>query len=220
MRLTPARAATVGLVLLSACGRDALIAPYGSAVSVAPSVLELAGDSTGLLSAEDNAGFAYFADVTVVDDASVPLERVQVEVLGPPAGIYVLPIEAVLQVDYPSAPDDFEQQRQDVCFDESGQYNPTEEWCGWYFDAEGRQFYEFADNYLDGEGEDADYAYRPNYMIGQTNGFGRMRFFLFIDALGTSDAEEEDGGGSGGASTDILVTIGADTTVLTITSGT
>ena len=218
MRLTPARAATASLVLLTACGKDALIAPFGSSVSVAPSVLELASDSTGLLSSEDNAGFAYFADVSVVDDASVPLERVQVEVLGPPAGVYVLPIEAVLQVDYPSAPDDFEQQRQDVCFDEAGQYNPTEEWCGWYFDAEGRQFYEFADNYLDGEGEDDDYAYRPNYMIGQTNGFGRMRFFLFIDALGSSD--DEDAGASASASTDILVTIGADTTVLTITTGT
>jgi hypothetical protein len=158
------------------CISGAIPAPVGSELRVPGSVsISISPNVSG-----DGFGAVIPLDVHVSKDGE-PLERIEVELKsGYPTGIYLLPAEAVKVVDYPNTPSDVESQQDvyDMCVDENGNFSNEDEWCAWYWDTETAQYYQFGYDYAGGDEE-----FAPTYMIGQTDGHGNLRFFLYVDSL-------------------------------------
>jgi hypothetical protein len=199
-------------------------APLGSSVSVSPGSLVVGNGP--MIWYEDNVGLIEFADVSVSLDAS-PLENIKVEVKGPSSGTFLIPQQAIEAVDYPYAPEDFKSQRDEVCVDENGEFDNTEDWCAWYYDGVSGSYYDLGQSYADGEGADDDYVFRPSYHTGVTDGRGIMRFWYFVDAMPVADVgsgETDSAGNTLASGLEITgeytfyVTIGVDSTTLVITS--
>ena len=193
-----AMSATLG----AGCSAGPFPAPYGASISYAVHTLSITNTATPSC---DNSGLLYMNDVLVVDaDGELPLENVIVEVEAPAwGGVYVLPQEAVMTVDFPTADDDVTTAAdvRDACTDDDGNFDNTEEWCAWYYDETNAQFYQFGTDYADAGG------YAPTYFIGHTDARGLMRIYNFIDCVSTE--------------LDIHATIGAsyDTFTLTVEDG-
>lgn len=210
------------------CMNAAVDAPFGSQVSVSPSSL-VVGEGE-MVYYEDNYGVIDFIDITVVNDEALPLENVKVEVSGPSFGVYLIPQQAIEAVDYPLAPEDFKEQRAEVCFDDNGEFDNTEDWCAWYYDSLSGSYYDLGVSYTQGEGEDSDYSFRPNYHVGKTDRRGRMRVWYFLDAMpvdieGTDGSTDTAGNltSSGGelaisGEHTLYITIGVDATTFVFTS--
>lgn len=218
--LTPLAAAS--LALTTGCMSGPLDAPFGSQVSVSPATLAV-GNGQAIWE-EDNIGLIEFADVMVVNEDNAPLENIKVEIKGPTFGVYIIPQQAVRAVDYPSAPEDFKTQREDACYDEFGNFDNTEDWCAWYLDSVTGNYYDLGNSYAPGDGDDSDYAFRPNYYTGATDGQGRLRFYYFVDAMPVEATIERDDSGNTVISDvsitgeqALYITIGVNSTVLTVT---
>jgi len=184
---------TASLALLSmGCINGALQAPPSATISINPTQIEVTGS---VFNSEDNVGIVRFADI-VVNDGGAPLENIEVEVVGPNYGIFLIPTEAVKLVDFPTAPEDWETMRDDVCVGDDGYFDNTVEWCAWYYDIESNLYYEFGSNYADAGG------YKPNYYKGVTDVDGVLRIYVFVDSLVGEGNDEADTGVSegGGAS--------------------
>ena len=229
---TPNRLLTSALLVplaVTGCMNSSVDAPFGSQVSVSPASLTV-GEGE-MVYYEDNFGIIDFVDITVVSRDALPLENVKVEVSGPSFGVYLIPQQAIEAVDYPIAPEDFKQQRADICFDENGQFDNTEDWCAWYYDTLSGSYYDLGSSYTQGEGEDDDYSFRPNYHIGKTDRRGRMRLWYFLDAMPVEfDASEGSPMDTAGNTTSsegsvaisgehtLYITIGVDATTFVFTS--
>ncbi len=163
-----------------ACNGGPYRAVEGDTVSVTPS------DITFLISSafdeEDNVGQVDILDITVYDSEGIPKPSTEVEVQAPSWGLYVIPDGAVRLVDYPYAPDDWQTARDDVCKDDSGAFDNTEEWCAWYYDTLSGQYYQFGSEYADADTSDYD-GYKPDYLIGETDSYGQLRIYSFLDAV-------------------------------------
>ena len=140
------------------------------------------------------------------------MENTEVEVVGPSFGVFIIPTEAIKLVDFPTAPDGWQELRDEICVDANGNFDNTVEWCAWYYDIETNLYYEFGSNYADAGG------YRPNYYKGITNVDGVLRVYLFIDALVSGGGFDTGGGGGAGAltSTNIFVTTRFESSTLTV----
>jgi hypothetical protein len=168
----------------------ALQAPPSASISINPTQIEVTGS---VFTREDNVGIVRFADIAV-NDGGAPLENIEVEVVGPNYGIFLIPTEAVKLVDFPTAPEDWETLRDEICVDEFGNFDNTVEWCAWYYDIESNLYYEFGSNYADAGG------YKPNYYKGVTDVDGVLRIYVFIDSLVGEGNEDTAGGETTGAS--------------------
>jgi hypothetical protein len=221
---------TVAMSLaVTGCSSAAIDAPFGSSVSVSPSTLLVGNGQT--IWFEDNVGLIEFADVTVVNDEALPLENVKVEVKGPSFGMFLIPQQAIEAVDYPLAPEDFKEQRQDTCYDENGDFDNTEDWCAWYYDSLTGSYYDLGESYTEGDGDNDGYSFRPNYSVGKTDSRGRMRIWYFLDAMPVAlDGEETVTDTAGNSTTTggevsisgehtLYITIGVDATTFVVTSG-
>lgn len=185
-RLVPLLASPLAL---SGCMNSPVEAPFGSTISVSPSTLVVGNGQT--IWYEDNVGIIEFVDVTVVNDEAMPLENIKVEVKGPNFGLFFIPPQAIEAVDYPLAPEDFKDQRSEACYDEAGEFDNTEDWCAWYYDNLTGSYYDLGQSYAEGEGEDDDYSFRPNYFVGKTGSRGRLRVWYFLDAMPVAMGGEE-----------------------------
>lgn len=213
---------------LSACSTASIDAPFGSTISVSPSTLVVGNGQT--IWYEDNVGLIEFVDVTVVSDEAMPLENIKVEVKGPNFGLFLVPQQAIEAVDYPIAPEDFKDQRSDICFDENGEFDNTEDWCAWYYDSLTGSYYDLGQSYTEGEGDDSDYSFRPNYFVGKTDNRGRMRLWYFLDAMPVESSDGDTTTDTAGNTTStsatlqvsgehtLYITIGVDATTFTVTS--
>jgi hypothetical protein len=220
--------ALVAPLALSGCMNSSIDAPFGSTVSVSPATLVVGNGQTVWY--EDNIGLIQFIDVTVVNEDAMPLENVKVEVSGPNFGLFLIPQQAIEAVDYPLAPEDFKDQRADVCYDENGEFDNTEDWCAWYYDSLSGSYFDLGQSYTQGEGDDDDYSFRPNYFVGKTDNRGRMRLWYFLDAMpveeeGADTVTDTAGnttttGGELGVSGEhtLYITIGVDATTFVVTS--
>ena len=77
--------------LAMGCVNDPIKAPPSATISINPNQIEVAGS---VFNAEDNVGIVRFADIVVLDDGA-PLESIEVEVVGPNFGVFIIPTEAV-----------------------------------------------------------------------------------------------------------------------------
>ena len=197
--------------LAMGCVNGPIKAPPGATISVNPNQIEVAGS---VFNAEDNVGIVRFADI-VVQDGGAPLESIEVEVVGPNFGVFIIPTEAVKLVDFPTAPEDWVTLRDEVCVDEYGNFDNTVEWCAWYYDIETNLYYEFGSNYADAGG------YKPNYYKGVTDVDGVLRIYLFIDALvgeSTGDTGSSGGGANSLTNSSIFMTTRFESAELTISA--
>lgn len=223
--LVPALAVPLAL---SGCSNSPIEAPFGSTISVSPATLIVGNGQT--IWYEDNIGIIQFVDVTVVNDEAMPLENIKVEVSGPSFGLFMIPQQAIEAVDYPLAPEDFKNQRSDVCYDENGEFDNTEDWCAWYYDSLSGSFYDLGQSYTEGDGDDSDYSFRPNYYVGKTDNRGRMRVWYFLDAMPVEYEGENTTTDTAGNTTatggelavsgehNLYITIGVDATTFIVTS--
>jgi hypothetical protein len=213
---------------LASCMNSPVDAPFGSSISVSPATLVVGNGQT--IWYEDNVGLIEFIDVTVVSDESMPLENIRVEIKGPNFGVFLIPPQAIEAVDYPFAPEDFKEQRAEACYDEAGEFDNSEDWCAWYYDNLTGSYYDLGQSYTEGEGDDADYSYRPNYYVGKTDSRGRMRVWYFLDAMPTAmrDGESSTDTAGNSVTTDgeidisgehtLYLTIGVDATTFVVTA--
>ena len=188
--------ASVGL----GCTESSLQAGPDSNLAINPTSIQVTGS---VFNTEDNVGVVRFADIVVthegVGGVTMPQESIEVEVVGPNFGIFLIPTEAVKLVDFPTAPEDWQDLRDDVCVDENGAFDNTVEWCAWYYDWESNLYYEFGSNYADAGG------YKPYYYKGVTDVDGVLRIYLFIDSLvGESSGDTGGGGGASELGTSII----------------
>lgn len=172
------------LLAMTSCSGGPYTAPFGASISFASHTLAVGGAKSDC----DNIGVVYMNDLLVVDSTGeVPLENIMVEVEAPSTGgVYVLPQEAVMTVDFPTTDDDITSAEdvKEACTDDEGNFDNTEEWCAWYYDEDNDTFYQFGYNYADAGG------YAPTYFIGQTDNRGLLRVFFFIDCpTGEIDVE-------------------------------
>ena len=185
-------------------------APPGATITLNPTSIEVQGS---VFNQEDNVGLVQFVDIAIELD-SMPMENTEVEVVGPSFGVFIIPTEAIKLVDFPTAPDGWQELRDEICVDANGNFDNTVEWCAWYYDIETNLYYEFGSNYADAGG------YKPNYYKGITNVDGVLRVYLFIDALVSGGGFDTGGGGGAGAltSTNIFVTTRFESSTLTISA--
>jgi hypothetical protein len=218
LTLAPAAAA---LAQTSGCMSGPLDAPFGSQVSVSPGTLTVGSGQA--VWEEDNIGLIEFADIMVVDSDGIPMQNIKVDVKGPTFGVYIIPREAIRAVDYPSAPEEFKDLREAECFDESGNFDNSEDWCSWYLDSVTGNYYDLGNSYAQGDGDDSDYAFRPNFYTGATDGQGRLRIWYFVDAMPVEAVTATDTAGNtvlqdvkvSGEQT-LYISIGVNSTTLTI----
>ena len=126
-------------------------------------------------------------------------------------------------MDYPSAPEDWITAREEQCYDEiTGAFDNTEEWCAWYYDTLSGQYYQFGNEYADGDTSDYD-GYKPDYHIGETDHYGQMRFYTFLDAAYSESSGTTATGTGGGAGSpmelQIYVTIRVDDATIVYAAG-
>lgn len=163
--------------LMGACVNGSVLAPY-TAVIYPPEEF-LINWSEEWNSEHDGEGVVLFADIVVEDSSTdLPLEQIQIEVLSTWEGIYVLPAEAILTVSYPEAPEDWQEGYEEYCYDDAGNFDPSEnEWCTWYYDELNGSFYEIAGDYADA----GDFS--PNMASGETDKRGIFRVFIYVDTF-------------------------------------
>ncbi len=169
------------LTFLSAGCTARVVAPDSAVLSV-PDDLEVSWDDSWN-EQFDALGMVTFADFAVYDERQdyMPLENILIEVTSSYGGVYLVPMDAVVSVDYPSAPEDWQQNFDEYCYDENGNFDPTtNEWCAWYADTVTGEFWMISSEYADVNG------YAPNYLQSYTDGWGRLRVFVYIDALPSS----------------------------------
>jgi len=204
-------------LLTSGCAREAMYdAPLESQLQVRPASIEVGRSS--YFFEEDNLGMAFLVDVIVTstadDNEGMPLGNIRVEALAPGYGVYLLPRSAVTTHDF-ETPDNWEQIRDDECYDENGNFvaggNPL---CAWLTDETTGEAYEIAESFAQPE----DYA--PNYLRMATSAqTGVARFWVFVDALPydtsvLADGQDASSAEQGDAS--VFITTTASATTLTI----
>ena len=72
----------------------------------------------------------------------------------------------------------------------NGNYILAEDWCAWYWDTQGQQFYQFAGTYAnayDFDDTSGFYWYAPTHMVAETDNRGLVRVFGLIDVLPQGD---------------------------------
>ena len=179
----PEKMLMVSLCLLTAgCVSGPIKAPSGSVLTV-PEGVQL-GWNSGVNGQFDGFGAVIPLDVHVDDSDGDPLERIEVEILSGYGGVYIIPEQAVKAVDYPNTPSDVNSQQDvyDLCVDDNGNFSNEDEWCAWYWDTESATYVQLGMDYAGG-----DENYAPTYMIGQTDGHGNLRFYVYVDTLPQSE---------------------------------
>lgn len=171
--------------LLMGCTQNFVTAPYDARV-VVPSDFVFGWNDQ--LNQYDLAGIPLIVNIGVTDAQGFPLEHIALEVSSGCGGVYILPEEAVELVGYPGVPDNI-QSIDDVraaCVDENGNYALVEDWCSWFWDAEGSQFYMFSGTYADNfsySDSGGLYFFAPTYASVQTNNQGLARMVVFVDSV-------------------------------------
>lgn len=208
-------ALVVAALLSSGCARHEMYdAPLESEIQVRPASIEVGRSS--YFFAEDNLGMAFLVDVVVTSTADktegLPLGNIRVEALAPGSGVYLLPPSAITTHDF-TAPDNWDQIRDDECYDENGNFvNSENPYCAWLTDETTGQAFELAETFAQPE----DFA--PNYLRIATDGStGVARFWVFVDALpyNTQDTEGDAAAAEQGDAS-VMITTTASATVLTI----
>jgi len=179
---------TVMLAMLTGCTASFVEAPYDAFIT-APSDVVLGWSDT--LNQFDLAGYPLVVEFLVqridpITGITEPLPHIRLDISSNGSGVYLMPEEAVELVGYPGVPDNI-QSIDDVratCVDENGNYALVEEWCAWFWDANGAQFYSFAGTYADAfttldSGE--LYFYAPNFVVTQTDRRGVARLMALVD---------------------------------------
>ena len=141
----------IALPLLAAslmgCSQSPITAPYESDISFQTTTYSTeVGLGCDLAREPDYNGYLLINEIMVVNPDGLPLERIEVSVrTDAPAGVYVLPQEAVKTVDFPAADEEVtsEADVKEACVDENGNFDNTNEWCAWYWDEANSQFYQF-----------------------------------------------------------------------------
>jgi hypothetical protein len=200
MRTAAPLAALASLALSAGCSSGPFNAPYNASISVDLDTIYVANSSSFWYADGIGAALKMHVLVTAPDKTSgepVPLNNVWVEVIGPTAGVYLLPEEAVQTIARPSSPfpDASAAEIRDMCTDDNGNVlnSGDNEWCGWYFDESAAGFVQLAPSYSDAAGYTEDgQAFGPNYLRTGTNNFGRVDMWLFIDALPVSGTPPTD----------------------------
>jgi hypothetical protein len=189
-------------------------APLESNLQVRPASIEVGRSS--YFYAEDNLGMAFTVDAVVTstsqDTQGMPLGNIRVEALAPGMGIYLLPPSAITTHDF-TAPDNWQQIRDDECYDADGNFvNSENPYCAWLLDETTGEAYEISDSFAQPE------DWGPNYIrMPTSSSSGVARFWVFVDAL---PYEVESDGGSledatqGDAS--IFITTSISSTTLTV----
>lgn len=215
----PARLA--GLVLVGAaaagCNPEPIDCPVGCQVFINPESVTV-GTSPAFW-AIDNVGMSFFVDVLVLDDSNdgLPMNNVKVYVQAPNAGVGILPRTAVETVSPASLPDNWESIKQNECLDENGQLVLANELCAYYYDQDANRFYDLSgsvkDTYPDTGA--APGSYLPDYLEGVTDDGGKLRTWIYLDALPTDQGGEGDVSQGG---IEINFSIGVHSTRLTVDS--
>jgi hypothetical protein len=202
-------------LLVSGCKRHEMYdAPLESSLQVRPASIEVGKSS--YFYAKDNLGLAFMVDAIVTSTSDktdgMPLGNIRVEVMTGGAGVYVLPPSAITTHDF-TAPDNWEQIRNDECYDENGNFiNSDNPYCAWLTDETSGYAYEIADSFAQPE----DFA--PNYMrMATDSSTGVARFWLFVDALPYNlDGEATDYESAEQGDAAVYVSTSISDTVLTI----
>ena len=206
--------AIFGAVFASGCARQNMYdAPLESQLQVRPATIEVA-KSTYFVS-EDNLGMAFLVDAVVTSTSSdtqgLPLGNIRVEALAPGEGIYLLPPSAITTHDF-TVPDNWDQIRNDECYDADGNFvNSENPYCAWLLDETTGEAYEIADSFAQPE----DWA--PNYLrIPTAADTGIARFWVFVDALPYEFGESQTFADSQQGNNSIYITTSISSTTLTI----
>lgn len=174
------------LALSSACV-DSVTAPFSARVTV-PDDVQI-GWAESYNGTNDGLGLLIPRLTAMVydSDTNYPLEKIEIEVISNYPGVLIIPDEAVKQVDPPEVPADVTSPAdiRDYCTDEEGNFDNTEEWCAWYWDADSGAYYDFGSDYADAGG------YAPTLLRGVTDGGGLLTFNLYVDRM-PSDSSGED----------------------------
>lgn len=187
--LTGAMLAMMGV----GCSPDFVTAPYDAEL-VMPSDTIIGW--TDALNSYDLAGFPILFSVGVTDSDGIPLPHVAVEISSGFAGVYILPLEAIEVVGYPQTADGIESvdDVREYCSDENGNYALVEDWCAWYYDINGDQFYAFQGGYADGYtvlDSGLPYYFGPTLVRTQTNRDGLVRMVAMVDTVPVSSTSFE-----------------------------
>ena len=176
----------VGMMLLAmGCNPSFVTAPYDAEL-VMPSDTIIGWSEA--LNRYDLAGFPILFSVGVTDADGIPLPNVAVEISSGYAGVYIIPLEAVEVVGYPQTAAGVEsiEDVREACADENGNYALNEDWCAWYYDVGGDQFYAFTGGYADGytELDSGDlYFFGPTLVSTQTDRNGLVRMAAMVDTV-------------------------------------
>lgn len=205
----------VAALLTSGCARQEMYdAPLDSELQVRPASIEVGRSS--FFYYEDNLGMAFLVDALVTSTSDkregMPLGNIRVEAVAPGAGVYLLPPSAITTHDF-TAPDNWDQIRNDECYDENGNFvNSENPYCAWLTDETTGQAFEIAESFAQPE----DFA--PNYLRIATNSqTGVARFWVFVDALPYSvEGDGEDAASADQGDASIFVTTTVSSTTLTI----
>ncbi|RME26418.1 MAG: hypothetical protein D6798_06770 [Deltaproteobacteria bacterium] len=163
---------------LTGCMNNPLQAPSTAAI-VAPASVKLAwGDSYNGLN--DGLGAVILGDFYVYDTVTdMPLENIKVEVTSNSSGTYIVPPEALKRAAYPEIPEGYSL---NDCVDDNGNFDSSVyEWCAWVYDTVTGEYYEITGDYADNDS--SGQSYRPNYMLGTTDGSGLLRVYVYVDYL-------------------------------------
>lgn len=192
--------ATLLIASLTGCMQNGLQAPYTAYVQAPESVIVAWDDAYNGIN--DGIGAIIFGDFLVYDaETDAPLQNISFEVMSNSGGACLVPPEALQLVDYPAMPDGASMAD---CVDENGNFdNTANEWCGWHYDTITGNYYEFGTDFADAGG------FCPNYQTGETDRFGLMRVYVYIDALPASEVGD-DGAVTGFDNAQIVGTIGYD----------
>lgn len=163
------------LLLAAGCiPNEGVVAPITAELTL-PADLDIAWveAANGL---DDGLGTLAILDFQVYDSESptlMPMPDIRVEVMSTWNYAYLIPAGAVAAVDYPV------DRESEACDPDA--WDP--ETCPWQ-DVVTGEYYELGSTY----GHD----YKPNYFIGPTDRYGRLRTYVYIDALPLTGG---DGGG-------------------------
>lgn len=214
-RLGSGTALALAVALSSGCARAEMYdAPLDSDLQVRPASIEVG--RSAYFYAEDNLGMAFPVDTIVTstadDTQGMPLGNIRVEAVAPGYGVYILPPAAVITHNF-TAPDNWEQIRDDECYDADGNFVAGENpYCAWLTDETTGEAYEIAESFAQPE----DWA--PNYLrIATDSGTGIARFWVFVDALpyNTEDTEGDFSSAEQGDAS-VYITTSVASTTLTI----